>query len=68
MFLWPLIITSGQDRWMLQVGLAKMQSHMGANFNMMMAGAVIALIPTVILFTAAQKVFQEGIVLSGLKQ
>ena len=40
---------------------------MGNNFNVMMAGALIALVPSVIFFTAAQKAFREGIVMTGIK-
>ena len=71
MFLWPLIVTKSQEYWTLQIGLAYMGGRggeMGSQYNLIMAGALIVLIPQVIIFMAAQKFFQRGIVLSGLKE
>ena len=71
MFLWPLIVTKSQEYWTLQIGLAYMGGRggeMGSQYNLIMAGALLVLIPQVIIFMAAQKFFQRGIVLSGLKE
>ena len=37
-------------------------------YPLMMAGAIVALIPTFILYGLAQKFFTEGIVLTGIKE
>jgi len=71
MFLWPLIVTKSQEYWTLQIGLAYMggrSGEMGSQYNLIMAGALVVLIPQVIIFMVAQKFFQRGIVLSGLKE
>ena len=68
MLLWPLIVTSSQKNWVLQVGMSNMQNALFKQYNVIMAGAIIALVPAMIVFTSAQRAFREGIVLSGIKQ
>lgn len=66
-FLWSLIITSSEKMMPITVGLAtflgKYQTHWGS----VMAGAVIALLPILIVFLVLQRQFVEGIALTGLK-
>lgn len=66
-FLWPLLVTT-TDRWRpLMVGLWTFVSEAGPETNLLMAGAVIALIPIIILYFLTQKQFTEGIATTGLK-
>jgi ABC-type glycerol-3-phosphate transport system permease component len=66
-FLWPMLVTT-TDRWRpLMVGLYNFKSEAGADTNLMMAGAVITLIPILILYFLTQKQFTEGIATTGLK-
>jgi crotonobetainyl-CoA:carnitine CoA-transferase CaiB-like acyl-CoA transferase len=67
MLLWPLLVTT-KDHWTLQVGLSTLSSALWKRYNLIMAGAIIALVPAMIIFTSAQRAFREGIVLSGIKQ
>ncbi len=64
---WPLVVTQ-TDRWRpIAVGLAKYISEAGPQTQLRMAGAIIALLPTVLLFVAAQKRITEAISSTGLK-
>ena len=65
--LWPLIVTSKPLLRPIQVGLSAFQSEAGSYYNLMMAGATLAILPVVILFLVAQKQFVEGIARSGIK-
>lgn len=66
-FLWPLLVTT-TDRWRpLMVGLYSFVSEAGAETHLLMAGAVITLIPVLILYFLTQKQFTEGIAASGIK-
>ncbi len=66
-FLWPLLVTTN-DRWRpLMVGLWTFVSEAGAETQLLMAGAVIALVPVLILYFLTQKHFTEGIATTGLK-
>jgi multiple sugar transport system permease protein len=65
--LWPLLVASDDDHRTLPVGLAAMQANnLGASgIPMMMAAAVLALLPTVVLFLSLQRRFVEGVAMSA---
>jgi ABC-type glycerol-3-phosphate transport system permease component len=66
-FLWPLLVTT-TARWRpLMVGLWTFVNEAGAETQLLMAGAVIALVPILILYFLTQKQFTEGIATTGLK-
>jgi multiple sugar transport system permease protein len=65
--LWPLLVGSDDEHRTLPVGLAAMQANnLGASgLPMMMAAAVLALLPTVLLFVSLQRRFVEGLTMSA---
>jgi ABC-type glycerol-3-phosphate transport system permease component len=66
-FVWPLLVTT-KDTWRpLMVGLWTFVTEAGPETNLLMAGAVITLIPILIVYFITQKQFTEGIATSGLK-
>lgn len=66
-FLWPLLVTT-RDVWRpLMVGLWTFVTEAGPETNLLMAGAVIAVIPVLILYFLTQRQFTEGIATTGLK-
>lgn len=66
-FLWPLLVTT-KDTWRpLSVGLWTFVTEAGPETQLLMAGAVITVIPVLILYFLTQKQFTEGIATSGLK-
>jgi len=66
-FLWPLIVTNSMRMKTLPIGLAAFQNLYGTEWNLMMAAAVIALLPVLIVYVFNQRFFTKGIVLTGLK-
>lgn len=69
-FLWPLIIANESRMYNLPVALSMLQNSAAGNVGsqgMIMGAALIASIPTVLLYFFAQKHFIRGIVLSGIK-
>ncbi len=65
-FSWPLIV-SGRKWRTLMVGLYNFVSEAGTETQLLMAGAVISLIPIIILYIFTQKQFTQGIATTGLK-
>jgi multiple sugar transport system permease protein len=63
----PLIYLSDLDQYTTTVGLAFFQGQHVGKWPEMMAGALVSLLPMIILFVVAQKYFVRGIALSGLK-
>ena len=66
-FLWPLSITSDQDLWMVQVGIAAFKGQYSASWNYIMAASTIVAAPTLILFLIFQRQIMDSIKTSGLK-
>ncbi len=64
-FIWPLIMISSDQYKVLSVGLTALQGRYVTNWPVLMAGATLAMLPTVIVYIAAQKYFVRGITLSG---
>jgi multiple sugar transport system permease protein len=69
-YFWPLLVASDDDHRTLPVGLAAMQSNnLGdTGVPVILMAAILALLPTVLLFITLQKRFVEGINMSaGIK-
>lgn len=66
-FLWPLFITRNERLMTLPVGLALLQGRYTTEWSMVMAGAVITVLPIILIYLAAQRAFVQGVALSGLK-
>ena len=66
-FLWPLLVTTKPDWRPLMVGLWTFVTEAGPETQLLMAGAVITIIPILILYFFTQKQFTEGIATTGLK-
>jgi multiple sugar transport system permease protein len=68
-FLNPLLFIDDFQKYTLQVGLSFLneQHRSVVNFNRLMAGDVIALIPMIAVFIAAQRYYVRGIALTGIK-
>ncbi len=66
-FLWPLIVTN-DNRWRpIAVGLYRFSDEAGTQTHLLMAGALITILPILILYFITQKSFTEGIATTGLK-
>jgi multiple sugar transport system permease protein len=63
----PLIYLRDLPDYTTTVGLAFLQGQFVAKWPEMMAGALVSLVPMVVLFVVAQKFFVRGIAISGLK-
>jgi multiple sugar transport system permease protein len=68
-YLWPLFVARTEVYMTLPVGLAKLQGGPRAltQWNMVMAGAVITVLPILIAYVLAQKWFIRSVTLSGIK-
>jgi multiple sugar transport system permease protein len=68
-FVWPLIVINRPSMKTLPIGLQSLQGFYGdANWAILMAGAVVAALPMIVIFLFAQRFFIEGITLTGLKE
>lgn len=65
--LWPLIMTSSEEMRVLTIGISSFQGQYATDYTLLMAGALMATAPMILLFIFFQRYFIEGIALSGIK-
>lgn len=67
-FLWPLIVAQSQNVYTAPIGLAvASQASNTTAFGLLLAGAVVVLLPVLILFLFLQRYFIQGVATAGLK-
>jgi arabinosaccharide transport system permease protein len=66
-FAWPLVVMRDSDMFTLPVGLMSLVSPYSSNYNMLTSGAVLAVIPVIILFFSNQKYFISGATAGAIK-
>ncbi|MET0715768.1 MAG: carbohydrate ABC transporter permease [Mycetocola sp.] len=67
-FLWPLVIAQTEDKYTLPVALALFSvGANGTNYGLMLAGAVVVVLPILFLFLFLQRYFIQGIANTGIK-
>jgi len=67
-YLWPLIIIRQNARQVVQVGLRSMTAQQDVtNWGVVMAGAILAMLPPLLIFIVFQRQFTKGFVLGKEK-
>jgi multiple sugar transport system permease protein len=66
-FLWPLYVLFSAEQQTLPAGLATLQNANAVRYDLLMAGAMIAALPVLALYLAAQRFVIEGVSRTGLK-
>ncbi|WP_404455487.1 carbohydrate ABC transporter permease [Virgibacillus necropolis] len=66
-FLWPLIVLRSNDMFTLPVGLATLLTPYGNNYDVLIAGSIMTIIPIIILFIFFQRYFVAGLTVGGVK-
>lgn len=66
-FQWPLIVLSSESKRTLQVGLSYLMSEYYTDWNLLMAGSILTILPIIVLFFLVQKNFVQSFKLTGLK-
>lgn len=66
-FLWPLLILDDASKYPITLGLYQLQGAFSANTRLIAAGAIIALLPIMIVFIAFQRFFIEAAYSSSVK-
>jgi arabinosaccharide transport system permease protein len=64
---WPLIVLRTTEKLTLPIGLASLMTPYGNDYDMLFPGAVLSIIPIVIIFLANQKSFMSGLTAGGVK-
>lgn len=66
-FVWPLLIIRSSDMFTLPVGLQTLLTPYGNNYDVLISGSIMTIIPIVILFLVFQRFFVAGLTTGGVK-
>lgn len=66
-FIWPLIVTTSKELYTLPVGLSSFAVEQSIQWELIMTGASLATIPTLVVFLLLQRYIVRGVVMAGLK-
>ncbi len=67
-FLWPLVVAQTEDKYTLPVALALYSVGQNATqYGLLLAGAVVVVIPVIAVFLALQRYIMQGIAMTGIK-
>jgi multiple sugar transport system permease protein len=67
-FMWPLVVLVDERRYTLPVALATLAGEHVQDVELMMAGAVLTVLPIVVLFVCLQRYYLAGITAGGVKE
>ncbi|MEW6356447.1 MAG: carbohydrate ABC transporter permease [Planctomycetota bacterium] len=65
--MWPMVVTHTKDLFTLPVALTSFQGLYDTEWTLLMAAAVMALLPVILVYVVMQKQFVEGIRLGAVK-
>lgn len=66
-YMWPLLVTNKNEMRTVQVGIGMLQNAESLGYNMIMAGIVIVLIPSILIFVLGQKQILSGTLAGSIK-
>jgi len=64
-FLWPLVVVDSESLKTLPLGMVEFEGQFTVQWNLLMAGASLSLIPVLVVYALAQRWIVEGIALTG---
>lgn len=66
-FLWPLVVLRSPELMTLPLGLSTLHGQFTTEWNVVMAGSVVSIIPIAIIYLLAQRHIVDGIAHTGIK-
>lgn len=66
-FLWPLIVLNDRLMYVINLALPTLRGPYGDQYGLVLAGAVLATVPVILIFITMQRYFIEGLMAGALK-
>lgn len=66
-YLWPLLMLSDKNKMTLPIALSTLNGQYNTEYNVLMAGSLISMIPIILIYIFAQKQFKGGMMAGGIK-
>ena len=66
-YLWPLLMLTDRAKMTLPIALSTLNGQYNTEYNVLMAGSLISMIPIILIYIFAQKYFKNGLMAGGIK-
>ena len=66
-YLWPLLMLTDKAKMTLPIALSTLNGQYDTEYNVLMAGSLISMIPIILIYIFAQKYFKNGLMAGGVK-
>ncbi len=66
-YLWPLVMLSDKTKMTLTLALNTLNGQYGTEYNVLMAGCLISMVPIIVVYIIAQTQMKQGITAGGVK-
>ena len=66
-YLWPLLMLTDRDKMTLPIALSTLNGQYNTEYNVLMAGSLISMIPIIIIYLFAQRYFKNGLMAGRIK-
>ena len=66
-YLWPLLMLTDKNKMTLPIALSTLNGQYNTEYNVLMAGSLISMIPIIVIYIFAQKYFKSGLMSGGIK-
>ncbi|WP_134685805.1 carbohydrate ABC transporter permease [Brevibacillus migulae] len=64
---WPLVVLHSEEKFTLPIGLSSLLTPYGNNYDILLSGAILSVIPIMILYLVFQRYFISGLTVGGIK-
>jgi len=66
-YLWPLVMLSNKNFMTLPLALNQLNGQYATQYNVLMAGSLLSMLPIIIVYIFAQRYFKSGLMAGGIK-
>ncbi len=66
-YLWPLLMLGDKDKMTLPIALSTLNGQYATEYNVLMAGSLISMVPIIVIYIIAQRQFKSGMMAGGIK-
>lgn len=66
-YLWPLVMISSKSKMTLPLALNQLNGQYATEYNVLMAGSLLSMLPIILVYICAQKYFKSGLMAGGIK-
>lgn len=66
-YLWPLLMLGDKNKMTLPIALSTLNGQYATEYNVLMAGSLVSMVPIIVIYIIAQRQFKSGMMAGGIK-